>query len=235
MATAVIIQARTGSTRLPGKVLEGVAGKPLLYWVVARAQRAILPDAPVLVATPDTDEALRQYCAHQGWAWFGGSEDDVLDRYYQAALELDAETVVRLTADCPLLDPLVVNLVWQEHQRGGRRYTSNVQPATFPDGLDVEVFSFELLAQTWYNTTEGSDREHVTPYMRRLPDIGVVTWPEDLSGHRWTVDTAEDLAFVRQVYEALGPHCGMLDVLEWVREHPHPGQIKPRKEAYDER
>jgi spore coat polysaccharide biosynthesis protein SpsF (cytidylyltransferase family) len=128
----------------------------------------------------------------------------------------------------------VLNLVWQEHRRGGWGYTSNVQPATFPDGLDVEVFSFELLQQAWYNTTEANDREHVTPYMRRQPDIGSVTWWQNLSHHRWTVDTWEDLVFVRRVYNALGPHCGMMDVLEYVEQYPDGGRTAVRKEAYDD-
>ena len=146
MKTAAIIQARMGSTRLPGKVLAEVVGQPMLFHVVNRARRARTLDG-VIVATSDSqaDDVVSQFCREVGVTCFRGSEADVLDRYYQAARHFDIATIVRLTADCPLLDPLVVDRVVQAFETGGCDFVSNTFERSFPDGLDTEVFSRDAL------------------------------------------------------------------------------------------
>jgi len=236
-----IIQARMSSTRLPGKVLADVCGQPLLHHVVCRARCARTPDQ-VVVATSDrpADDAVVRFCEMSSVPCFRGSEEDVLDRYYQAARHFQAETVVRLTADCPLLDPDVVDRVVRAFGEGDRDYVSNTLDRTYPDGLDVEVFSFTALARAWREARLPSEREHVTPYIWKHPELfrlGNVKQEEDLSDLRWTVDEPRDLAFVRAVYRWLGPRSdfGMKEVLALLREHPELGRINAgieRNEGY---
>ena len=148
-----VIQARMGSSRLPGKVLLDLAGRPVLWHGVARVSQAGLVDK-VMVATTDAqgDEPIRRFCAEKGIACFGGSETDVLDRYWQAVQSAGAgpgDGIVRITADCPLIDPEVIDRVVNVFIQSGADYVSNVQPPTFPDGLDVEVFKFSALQTAW--------------------------------------------------------------------------------------
>jgi spore coat polysaccharide biosynthesis protein SpsF (cytidylyltransferase family) len=226
---AAIVQARMGSTRLPGKTLADIAGRPMLTWLVERAGR--IPGVErVIVATTEkpADEAILRFAADHGLPAYAGSEDDVLDRIYQTARQHGVAVVVRVTPDCPLLDPAVSGAVLARflEGRGTLDYASNTQPPTFPDGLDTEVFSFAALARAWREATEPSDREHVTPYLWKRPGkfrVANVTHDPDLSALRWTVDTAADLEFVRAVYARLGAGAattGMADVLELLRRHP---------------
>lgn len=241
MKTVAIIQARMGSTRLPGKVMADVAGRPLLYHVVKRAQQARTLDL-VIVATSDqpADDVVARFCAEANIPCFRGSEDDVLDRYYQAAKNHEAAVVVRLTADCPLLDPSVIDKVVQAFRAGYYDYVSNVVPPTYPDGLDTEVFRVDALERAWREALVKSDREHVTPYIAEQPDLfrlGNVSYPQDLSGLRWTVDRPEDLEFVRRVHDYLGPapSFGMMAILALLREHPELMEINSgiqRNKAY---
>lgn len=235
-----VIQARLGSTRLPGKVLMEVAGQPMLWHVVRHARRAATLDRVVVATTTaSTDDALAAFCADLGISYSRGSESDVLDRYYQAARSHSAEVVVRITADCPLLDPDVIDRVVSQFTNGSFDYVSNVNPPTFPDGLDTEVFSFAALERTWNEARWQSEREHVTPYLRAHPELfrlDNVSNDEDLSGLRWTVDESADLAFVRAVYEALGTEqFGMNEVLDLLRNRPELGRINAgfeRNEGY---
>jgi spore coat polysaccharide biosynthesis protein SpsF len=225
--TAAIIQARMGSTRLPGKVLEDLSGKPLLWHVVERVRHATTLD-DVLLATTDTaaDDPVADFCARDGIRCFRGSEHDVLDRYYQAARSLGADVVVRVTADCPLIDPRVIDEAVRDFQAHPCAYDGNGLERTYPDGLDVEVFSFEALAQAWREADLASEREHVTPYIWKNPHLfpaRQITQAEDLSALRWTVDEPEDLAFVRKVYEHLyqpGQIFLMEDVLRLLEANP---------------
>ena len=228
MRTVAIIQARMGSTRLAGKVLLDLAGEPMLARVMHRVQRASLLDE-VMIATTihPADDAIAQLCAARGWPCARGSPEDVLDRYYQAARVSQADVVVRITSDCPLIEPEVIDQVIHEflaHQPKAD-YASNVQsPRTFPRGLDTEVMRFDALARAWREDTNPAWREHVTPYIYRHPErfrLHDVVNAVDLSSLRWTVDTAQDLEFVRRIYARFGGDTfTWRDVLALLEQHP---------------
>jgi len=221
-----IIQARMGSTRLPGKVMADVAGRPLIDHVVKRAQQAQRLDL-VTVATSDrlTDDIVAHFCAERDVPYFRGSEEDVLDRYYQAARCFSADVIVRLTADCPLLDPEVIDRVVQFFQRDAYDYVSNNIERTYPVGLDTEIFQRSALERAWGDACLRSEREHVTPYICKYPNLfhlANVKHYSNLSKFRWTVDLPQDLEFVRRVYGYLGPNptFGMEEILRLLRSHP---------------
>lgn len=222
-----IIQARMGSTRLPGKVLLDLAGEPMLARVVARGQRATtLQEVIVATTTDPVDDVIVELCQARGWPYFRGSEADVLDRYYRAAIQYQAGIVVRITADCPLIDQGVLDWVVREHLlQGAVDYTSNtLPPRTFPRGLDVEVMSFEALERAWREDDNLAWREHVTPYIYRHPEkfaLKAVVNTEDLSHMRWTVDTIDDLVLVRKIYGYFGHDTfSWRDVLDILERHP---------------
>lgn len=220
-----IIQARMSSSRLPGKVMAEICGKPMLYHVVKRTGRSKMIDL-ACVATSDhcDDDIIESFCKGNGIPCFRGSLDDVLDRYYQAASHFGASTIVRLTADCPLLDPDIIARVIKKFSEGSFDYVSNVMEYTYPDGLDTEVFSFGALERAWREARLKSEREHVTPYIRNHPEIfrlANVSYRENLSHFRWTVDQPQDLDFVRSVYERLGSmYFDMTDVLKLLKQNP---------------
>jgi glutamate-1-semialdehyde 2,1-aminomutase/spore coat polysaccharide biosynthesis protein SpsF len=227
MPTVAIIQARLGSSRLPGKVLADVTGRPMLARVVERTRRAAGVDK-VIVATSTNpgDDAIARFCAESGIPCFRGDENDVLDRFYHAAREHGADTVVRITADCPLIDPAVIDRVVAAFCDGGVDYASNSMHYTYPDGLDVEVFRFDALERAWKEAAKPSEREHVTPYLRlsghfRTKNVAYEGGPS-LHRHRWTVDEPQDLAFVNRIYSHLNGHTdfGMEDVLRVLGERP---------------
>ena len=227
MKVVAIIQARMGSTRLPGKVLLELAGEPMLVRVVNRTLRAMTLDEIIIATTTEAkDEVIVELCTSHGWAYFRGSEDDVLDRYYQAAKEHRADIVVRITSDCPLIEPEIIDLVVREFLKEGKiDYASNnLPPRTFPRGLDVEVMSFEVLECAWCEDNNPAWREHVTPYIYRHPDkfrLKGVYNDRDLSYMRWTVDTWEDLEFVRQIYNYFGhDRFSWHEVLTLLKDHP---------------
>lgn len=228
---AAIVQARMGSTRLPGKTLADIAGKPMLARLVERARR--IPGVErVIVATTakPANRVILRFAADQGLPTYAGSEkseEDVLDRVYQAARRFRVSVIVRVSPDCPLLDPAISGLVLSRflEARGKLDYVSNTQPPTFPDGLDTEVFSFKALERAWRAATKPSDREHVTPYIwrhRKLFRRVNVRHEPNLSHLRWTVDEREDLEFVCAVYGHLSGSetFGMAEVLELLRRHP---------------
>lgn len=224
--TVAIVQARMGSTRLPGKVLLDVAGRPLLGRVVSRLRAARGIDQ-VLVATSTSpaDDAVAEFCLKEKVDCFRGSEADVLDRFYQAAQKFGATVVVRVTADCPLLDPEVVDKVVSVFEEGGLDYVSNTLRYTYPDGLDVEVFSFKALEAAWQDDRQPAGREHVTPFIRSSGKFRTrnVDCETDLSrkNFRWTVDEPRDLEFVRNVYSRLGNGpFGWRDVLSLLEREP---------------
>ncbi|MBI2287838.1 MAG: glycosyltransferase family protein [Chloroflexi bacterium] len=195
-----------GSTRLPGKVLEDLAGQPMLARVVSRTRQAkTLDSVTIATTTLPADDAIVKLCKKMGWPCFRGSQDDVLDRYYRAALAFKADTVIRITSDCPLTDPGVIDLTVNAFlgQYPAVDYVSNSQTRTFPRGLDVEVFSFSALEKAWREDYNPAWREHVTIYLYRHPEkfkLLNVANDIDYSAMRWTVDTPEDLALVRQIY-----------------------------------
>jgi len=225
MKTIALIQARMTSSRLPGKVLQDVAGKPMLLHVVNRAQQAKSVDnVAVITSTHESDDAIERCCIENSIPCFRGNLDDVLDRYYQASRHFQADNIVRITADCPLLDPSIVDKVVNAFNDGTYDYVSNTLECTYPDGLDAEVFRFAALEKAWKEACLKSEREHVTAYIYKHPEIfqlGIVKNQEDLSALRWTVDTPSDLEFVRAVYAGFNDdHFGMEDVLRFIKEHP---------------
>jgi len=229
---AAIVQARMSSTRLPGKVLKEILGRPMLWHLVNRLKQAQLVDK-IIIATTDkaVDEPVIGLARELGIDSFAGSEADVLDRYYQAAKKYKAGVIVRITADCPLLDPHIVDEVVRRYSEGDCDYATNTLKLTYPDGLDVEVISYAALERAWREVKLASEREHVTPYIRKNPDrfrIANVESGVDLSRLRWTVDREEDLEFVRQVYRYLYRegqvfHTG--DILALLKKHPELEQI----------
>ena len=227
MKMVAIIQARMGATRLPGKVLLDLAGEPMLARVVNRTRRARTLDEVVVATTVrSADNAILDLSAECGWSCFRGNEEDVLDRYYRAALAHQADIIVRITADCPLIEPEIVDQVVREflERQPEVDYACNVLPRrTFPRGLDTEVIHFDVLEQAWRQDHNPAWREHVTAYIQRNPDLfrihGVVN-EVDYSHMRWTVDTPEDLAFVSRIYEHFGhDHFSWDEVLAVLEEH----------------
>ena len=205
MKTAIIIQARMGSTRLPGKSLMEIEGKPLIWHVVERARRSRETDEVVLATTSERiDDGLAEFAKKNGIKCFRGSLDDVLDRYYQAAKEAKAEIVVRITGDCPLVDPFLVDEAAKIFKSGKYDYVSNCQEP-WMDGFDVEVFSFEALEDAWKNAVMASEREHVTPYIKNKPKNRKFYMKNDprFAGIQCSVDRPKDLDFVREIYKEM--------------------------------
>lgn len=211
MKTVIIVQARMTSTRLPGKVMKRVLGKPLLEYQLERLQRVKLADEIVIATTTNqTDEPIVELCNSLSVACFRGSEDDVLSRYYGAATAHKADLVVRVTSDCPLIDPQVIDTVidYCLQNQSHYDYVSNSLERTYPRGMDTEVFSFSTLQQAFGEATAQPDREHVTPFIYRQPAryrLGHVIYSEDCSHHRWTVDTPEDFELIQKIIEAIYP------------------------------
>lgn len=228
MKVVAIVQARMGSTRLPGKVSLDLAGEPMLARGVNRTCRAQTLDKVVVATTVQSaDEAIARLCTERGWPCFRGSEDDVLDRYYRAALAHQADVVIRVTSDCPLIAPEIVDrVVWEFLDLQPEiDHACNVLPRrTFPRGLDTEVMRFDVLEQAWREDLNPAWREHVTPYIHHNPDlfrIHDIINEVDYSHMRWTVNTSKDLAFVRRVYDRFGhDRFSWHEVLAALEEHP---------------
>jgi spore coat polysaccharide biosynthesis protein SpsF len=226
MKTVAIIQARMGSTRLPGKVLMDVAGETMLARVMHRVRRARLIDE-LLVATTDrpADDAIVAECRKCSVPVSRGDQDDVLDRYFRAAQLAKAEIVVRITSDCPLIDPEITDKTIAAFLEARPDYASNTLVRTYPRGLDTEVISVAALARAWQEARKPYEREHVTPYIYEHPaefKVLSVTGDADYSAHRWTVDTPEDLEFVRAIYARFKGNMTFLwrDVLDLLDREP---------------
>lgn len=226
--TLAILQARTTSSRLPGKVLRPILGKPMLLHQIERILHARRVD-DLIVATSDdpSDDTLAETLEDAGVAVHRGDLDDVLARFKGAADRFPgAGTLLRLTGDCPLADWEVIDRIVEAFETGGYDYISNCDPPTWPDGLDVEVLSRDALDAAFEEATLKSEREHVTPFIRNGRDrfrVGNVEADTDLSALRWTVDEPEDFAFVAAVYERLYPHNPAFrtpDILALLRREP---------------
>jgi spore coat polysaccharide biosynthesis protein SpsF len=208
MKVLAVIQARMGSSRLPGKVLITLVDQPVIQWVYERTSRIPgVHEVVVATTTSVTDDALAHWCETHGIPLYRGSEEDVLERYVKCAQEYDADAVVRITADCPLLDPIASGDVVKAFLEAQPcAYASNTQPPTFPDGLDTEVISREALEISGREASGVLDREHVTAFVRghpeRFPSVSVLC-EHDLSEHRWTLDELRDLTFLSAVVERL--------------------------------
>ena len=222
-----ILQARMQSSRLPGKVMLKILGKPMLALQLERIARCRNIDKLVVATShQQADDPIAILCETLAVACFRGSLNDVLDRYYRAAEQYAAKHVVRLTGDCPLCEPIVIDNTIDIHLAESRDYTSNFHPTCFPDGLDVEVFRFEVLKTAWQRAKLPSHREHVTAYIYQnagLFNLGSYTQSPDRSNLRWTVDEAEDFEFVTHIYEALYPdkqNFTWEDILNYRKTNP---------------
>lgn len=207
MKTVIIVQARMGSSRLRGKVLLDLAGEPMLVRVVNRLRRAPADEVVIATTLNPADDAIQELCRQRGISCFRGSENDVLDRYYQAARRHGAEVIVRVTSDCPLVDPgLTSRLIHEFWERlPDIDCASTVLPVrSYPRGLDAEAFSFRVLEKLWREDQSPVGREHVTPYIHRNLDqfrVHGITNAVDCSYLRWTVDTPEDFDLIGRIYE----------------------------------
>lgn len=214
------------SSRLPGKVLADLDGRPIIDHVLRRAAR-IEGVEEVVLAVPDSpgDDVLERAGQDAGFAVFRGDATDVLNRYHDAAAASRAAAVVRITADCPLIDPAVSTLVVRRFVAGDVDYVSNVNPPTYPDGYDTEVFSTTALDIAWREATDPYEREHVTPFIRRRPDrfrLANVADVADRSSWRLTVDTAADLDAIRSIWTRMpGEQFGIADVIALEAREPH--------------
>ena len=237
-----IIQARMGSTRLPGKVLADIGGEPMLARIVSRVKQARTVQK-IVVATSDatSDDRVAEVCERKNIAVFRGSEKNVLDRFYRAAKDHQADVVVRITGDCPLIDPEVIDRVIAAYLRGECDYASNTMVCTYPDGLDTEVFSIAALETAWHDARRAADREHVTPFLRTSRRFRLRNVESELGRStrhlRWTVDEPCDLEFVRAVYAYFGPKkiFGWRDVLALLDAQPALGRLNAgqvRNEGY---
>ncbi len=231
MNLVAIIQARMGSTRLPGKALRDICGRTMLARVVRRTMRSRLVDeVTVATTTKPEDIAIIDECRSLGVRYFRGSEQDVLDRYYGAAREFCADAIVRITSDCPLIDPEIIDQVVQAFLDKKTDYASNILVSTYPRGLDVEVFSMDALEKAYAKASVDYQHVHVTPYLYQNPGLFrllSVTGDEDYSHYRWTVDTQEDLNLVRAIYQRIDrdDEFSWRDVLELLKKEPNLAEI----------
>ncbi len=237
-----IIQARMNATRLPGKVLLDLEGATVLERVVERVAQSQKVNRVIVATTQqDDDDVVLELCTAKGIVCTRGSQTDVLDRYYQTAKQFRPTHVVRITADCPLMDASVIDHVIEVHLKTESDYTSNTIKETYPDGEDVEVMTFDALEKAWQSATLPSQREHVTPYLKQHPEIfklTSVTSAVDYGQHRWTLDNAEDYALIQAIYKALynkNHFFGMNDILAFLEQQPQLGRINQhirRNEGY---
>jgi len=222
-----IIQARMGSTRLPGKVMMEIDKdkNPILFYVINQLKNCINIDNIVVATTTfPEDNRIADFLQQTNVACFRGNDNDVLDRYYKCAKHFVFLTIVRITSDCPLIDPQIVDRVIEKFQTEKYDYVSNCIPRTFPYGTEVEIFSFNALEQTWKNAKKPSEREHVTPYIYNNRDkfrICSLCNDEDLSRFRWTVDRIEDLNLVKQLISLIKTRpILMRDILDVFKQKP---------------
>ena len=202
-----IVQARMGSTRLPNKVLMNLNGHPVLEHIINRLKESKCIDN-IIVATSinPENESIVELCDFKGISCFKGNEEDVLDRYYQTCKYFDInskDNIVRITADCPLIDYEVIDNIIDVHIKNANDYTSNTIVPSFPDGLDCEIFTFSSLEYAWKNAVLSSEREHVTLYIKNHPEvfnIENILNDKDLSDLRWTLDEKEDFEFINEIY-----------------------------------
>ncbi len=213
------------SSRLPNKVMKHIGGTPMIGLLLERLAKSKRIEKIILATSVNQSNApLAQYVDELGYGVYRGSEDDVLDRYFQVARDAHADAIVRITGDCPLIDANLVDSVIDRFWATGADYASNVSPPTYPDGLDVEVFSFRALESAWTLATDRSAREHVTPFIRESGRFQMtnVAHQDDASAERWTVDEFEDFEVVRQVFEQFLPRrdFGWLEILELRKSNP---------------
>jgi len=236
-----VIQARTGSSRLPNKILLPLFNATLLYRMYERVAASKLKGIIVIATTTDKiDDEVEALCKEYQINCYRGHPTDLLDRHYQAAKFLNADAVVKIPSDCPLIDSNVIDKVLQFYIENSDKYdfVSNLHPPTYPDGNDVEIMSFEALKNAWENAKLELEREHTTPYFWENPDkfrIGNVVWENGLDysmSHRFTIDYEKDYNFIKQVYEELYPinnKFTLKDIIDLLEKRP---EIKKINEEY---
>jgi spore coat polysaccharide biosynthesis protein SpsF len=229
MKILAISQARLGSTRLAGKILKEVGGRTMLSRHIERIQRSELIDQLIVATTiSPLDNVLESILKEMGIACFRGDENNVLDRFYQAALSYNPDYVVRLTSDCPLIDPTVIDSVIAFALKTGCDYVSNTLEPSFPDGQDVEIFTFPALTKAWKEAGLLSEKEHVTPYIWKNSSLKGGTLftsanykaERDFSSVRITLDEQSDLLVLQQLIQALGDNAGWKEYAEYYMSHP---------------
>ena len=220
-----LIQARMGSTRLPGKVLKDLCGKPMLCHVVERVSRSkYVNQVVVATSTKPIDQHIVNLCRRKKILFLRGSENNVLSRFYLAIERFPSDVYLRITADCPFIDPLIIDKVCDRFLKEKPDYASNTLELTYPRGLDIEVFTKEALIKTYQEATEPLELEHVTYYMRHHPEkfkLLNVPCTIDYSKHRWTVDTIEDLQLALTIYKYFKNNSfSWTDILDAMEAHP---------------
>jgi len=241
MNVVVVVQARTGSTRLPGKILLPLAGKPLLLRMLERVRAASTPFRIVVATTTEpSDDPVEDLCRNEDIAVYRGHPTDLLDRHYRAALPYGPDAVVKIPSDCPLIDPAVIDSVLSAFLTSYPQYdfASNLHPASFPDGNDVEIMKFATLHRAWEEATRDFEREHTTPFIWERPDqfsLCNISYPggKNLSmTHRWTIDYPDDYRFIARIYDELwkpeNPLFTMADVLQLLTVKPDLAGINSR-------
>lgn len=239
MKIGAIIQARVGSTRLPGKVLKDLKGKKVLEHVVERVQKSKIIDNVIIASTVSPgDDAIEALAMQNHWDYYRGSENDVLSRYYEAATKYNLDVIIRITSDCPLIDPQIIDEMLRVYISGNYEFVANVSAdiskRTFPRGLDIEIFSYDMLRKAFINAKEKYQREHVTPYLyENISSIFYYRNNIDLSNYRWTLDTDEDWRLISEIYRYLykGSHDFFFeDILAVMEDHPELAMINARVE-----
>lgn len=236
----IIIQARTGSKRLPGKVLLPVCGRPLLSLMIERVQYSKFGNNLVIATTTETeDDGIVSLAIRENVNYFRGHATDLLDRHFKAALKFNADVVVKIPSDCPLIDASVIDRVIEFYLQNESvyDYVGNLNPPSYPDGNDVEVISFTALHKVWKNATDSFDREHTTTYIFRNPEqfkTANVKWEKDIDlsrKYRFTLDYPEDYEFIKAVYEELyddDPFFGLEDILTLLERKPYISSINKK-------
>lgn len=237
-----IIQARVGSTRLPGKVLLKIEGRPVLEHVVRRVRKSKFIDKVLLATTHQpADKKIVKLCRYLHLSVFCGSENNVLDRYYQLAQKIKPCHIVRVTADCPLIDAKIIDRVIKAHLKSKSDYTTNTLEPTFPDGEDIEIFTFSTLRKAWEEASLPSEKEHVTPFIRnhpRLFQLKNIRSKIDHHDKRWTLDEPTDFIFIKKIFHHLyrqNHYFGMPEILHLLKSHPQLAKINDkiiRNEGY---
>ena len=245
MKKLIIVQARMTSTRLPGKVMKVVCGKPLLEHLIDRLKRVKYADRIVIATTVnETDDIIVELCKRLDISYYRGSEEDVLGRYYETAVEYGGDIIIRITSDCPVIDPEVVDYLINFFTNNIEKYdyVSNTLECSYPKGMDAEVISFKTLKEANFNAYEPYDREHVTPFIKKRPQqfrLYNILYKTDMSRCRWTLDTPEDLELISKIFESLyyqNTFFSLNDIfslmerkLEWAAINAHIEQKKTDK------
>ncbi len=221
-----IIQARIGSTRLPGKVLREIMGRPMLSFMLERLSFCDLIDEIVIATTTsERDKPIVEFCLKNNISYYRGSENDVLDRFYNTAVESGANIILRLTADCPLIDPRIIDKIISQFTKNSNLDYMNTAP-TYPEGVDAEIFTFFALEKAWNNAKLNTEREHVTAHIWSNPkefNFTSLQYSRDLSKYRFTVDEPEDFEVVKSIFVALYKEKGIFhleNIIDYLDSHP---------------